>query len=86
MTANADFGSSALGLLARVVALAVLAVGTVVALVFFFAAALVVGVMVLGALAAMRLAPKHRPARDEFLEARRTPTGWVVETSARSKS
>ena len=84
MTASADFGSSALGLIARFVALSVLAVGTVLALVFFFAAAVIVGVMVLGALAAIRLSPQR--TREDMLEARRTPTGWVVETSAHSKS
>jgi hypothetical protein len=86
MTANTDFGSSALGIIGRFVALAVLAIGTVLALVFFFAAALVVGVMVLGALAAMRLMPKRATGRDDVLEARQTPSGWVVETAARNKS
>ena len=50
MTANAaDFGSAALGAFARAAGLLALAIGTALAFVFAFAAALVVGVMIAGA-------------------------------------
>jgi len=84
MTANAaDFGSATLSALMRAAGLMVLAIGATLALVFAFAAAAVVGVMVAGAALAIRLWPR-RPASvgaDGVLEARQTPNGWVVETS-----
>lgn len=88
MTANAaDFGSSALTAFARAAGLAALVVGAVLALMFAFAAALVVGLMIAGAALAMRLWPQRKEAAaGEVLEARRTPSGWVVETAARRKS
>lgn len=84
MTANAaDFGASTLSTLARALGLAVLALGAVLAFVFAFVAALVVGLMIFGAALAMRLTPRRAPAAAPgVLNARRTPTGWVVETSA----
>jgi hypothetical protein len=43
--------------------------------------------MILGAAVAMRFAPRAKPAgAPGVLEARRTPTGWVVETGAKRKS
>jgi hypothetical protein len=87
MNATADFGSSALSAFGRAAGLVALAVGAALALVFAFAAALVVGVMVLGAAIAMRFAPRRKPAgQPDVLEARRTPTGWVVEAAAKRKS
>ena len=87
MNATADFGSSALTAFARAAGLVVLAAGAALALMFAFAAALVVGIMILGAAIAMRFAPRRKPAQaPEFLEARATPTGWVVETAAKRKS
>jgi hypothetical protein len=88
MTANAaDFGSSALSAFLRAVGLVALAVGAALALVFAFFAALVVGLMIAGAALAMRLSPRRRrdaaPKQPGVLEARRTPTGWVVETVAK---
>jgi hypothetical protein len=86
MAATADFGSTALSAFARAAGLAALAIGAALALVFAFAAALVVGLMILGAAIAMRFTPRRKPAGPEVLEARRTPTGWVVETATHSKS
>lgn len=87
MTATADFGSSALSAFARAAGLLALAVGAALALVFAFAAALVVGLMILGAAIAMRFTPRRKQAAGaDLLEARRTPTGWVVETGASRKS
>lgn len=83
MTANAaDFGSAALSAFLRAVGLVALAVGSALALVFAFAAAIVIGLMVGGAALAMRLWPRRRlaAASPGVLEARRTPDGWVVET------
>lgn len=89
MTANdADFGSAALAAFARAAGLLALAIGAAFALAFAFAAALVVGIMVAGAALAMRLWPRRRAetADPDVLEARRTPTGWVVETAAKRKA
>jgi hypothetical protein len=87
MNATADFGSSAFSAVARAAGLLALAVGAALALVFAFAAALVVGLMILGAAIAMRFTPQRKPAgAPGVLEARRTPTGWVVEAAAKRKS
>lgn len=88
MNATADFGSTALGAFGRAAALLALVVGAALALVFAFAAALVVGIMILGAAIAMRLTPrrKAKPSGPEVLEARRTAEGWVVETATQRKS
>jgi hypothetical protein len=90
MTANAtDFGSAALNAFLRAAGLVALAIGTALALVFAFAAALVVGLMIAGAALAMSLWPRRAaPATSapDVLEARHTPAGWVVETSAKRKS
>lgn len=85
MTANAaDFGSSALSAFGRAIAVLALTVGAALAFVFAFVAAVVVGLMVLGAALAIRFAPR-RPstATPGVLDARQTPTGWVVETTRR---
>ncbi|MBC7768270.1 MAG: hypothetical protein H7124_05740 [Phycisphaerales bacterium] len=90
MTANAvDFGSAALSAFLRAAGLVVLAIGAALAFIFAFAAAAIVGLMVTGAAIAMRFWPRRRrapAAGPEVLEARRTPTGWVVETVASRKS
>ncbi len=88
MTANAaDFGSSALSAFLRAAGLLALTVGAALALVFAFAAALVVGLMIAGAALAMRIWPRREEAAaGGVLEARRTPTGWVVETNAKRKA
>ncbi len=83
MTATADFGSSAFTLFARITAFTLLAIGAVLALMFAFAAALVVGLMILGAAVAMRFS--RRRAEPGVLDARRTPSGWVVEGHAARK-
>jgi hypothetical protein len=90
MTANtADLGSSALSAFLRAAGLVALAVGAALALVFAFAAAVVVGLMVAGAAVVMRFWPRRKDAASAgpgVLEARRTPTGWVVETAAKRNS
>jgi len=88
MNATADFGSTALSAFARAAGLVALAVGAALALVFAFAAALVVGLMIAGAALAMRFAPRRKSASNgpDVLEARRTPSGWVVETATRPKA
>lgn len=81
MTANAaDFGSAALGAFLRAVGLLALAAGAVLALIFAFAAAVVVGLMITGAAITMHFWPRRRDASSQVLEARATPNGWVVET------
>lgn len=84
MTAAADFGSSLLSSLIRTVGLMLVALGVVLAFMFAFAAAAVIGVMIAGAALAMRLWPRRsaRTSEDGVLEARRTPQGWVVETAS----
>jgi hypothetical protein len=82
MTATAEFNTSLLGALARAAGLALLAVGAALAFMFAFAAALAIGLLIFGAALAMRFWP-HRKSGSEVLEARRTPTGWVVETAAK---
>ncbi len=88
MNASADFGSTALSAFVRAAGLLVLTIGAALALMFAFAAALVVGIMILGAAIAMRLAPRRsrNAGGVEVLEAHRTPAGWVVETATRSKA
>lgn len=89
MTANAaDFGSAALNAFLRAAGLVALAIGTALAFVFAFAAALVVGVMIAGAALTMRFWPRRRQATagaPDVLEARSTPDGWVVEAAAKRK-
>lgn len=89
MTANTvDLGSSALSAFLRAAGLVILALGAALAFIFAFAAAVVVGLMVAGAALVMRFWPKRRVVATgpEVLEARRTPTGWVVETLGQRKS
>jgi hypothetical protein len=87
MNATADFGSNALSAFGRAVGFVALAVGAALALVFAFAAALVVGLMIAGAAIALRFAPgRKHGAGPQILEARRTPAGWVVETATQRKA
>jgi len=89
VTANAaDFGSAALNALLRAVGLIALAVGAALALMFAFAAAVVVSLMIAGAAVAMSLRPRRAAKANgpEILDARRTPSGWVVESAASRKS
>jgi len=86
MTATAaDTGSSALAALMRGLGVAALGLGAALALFFALAAGLVVGLMVAGASLALRLWPRAKGGAEgpQLLEARRTPSGWVVETTAR---
>jgi hypothetical protein len=87
MTANAaDLGSAALGAFLRAAGAVALAVGAALALVFAFFAALVVALMIAGAAVAIRFWPRRRDGAGApgVLEARRTPSGWVVETTRKS--
>lgn len=82
MTATAEFNSSLLAAFARAAGLVLLAVGAILAFMFAFVAALVIGVVILGAALAMRFWPRQQTS-EAVLEARRTPDGWVVETAAK---
>lgn len=86
MTATADFGPSLWNAFARTAGVALLAIGAALAFMFAFAAALVVGIMIAGAALAIRFTPRRAAAEDGVLEARRTPTGWVVETTPKRPS
>ncbi len=87
MTTTADFGSAALNAFLRAVGVLVLGVGAALAFVFAFAAALVIGLMIAGAAFALRVWPRRADASGaDILEARRTPSGWVVESAAKRKS
>ncbi|MEZ6022513.1 MAG: hypothetical protein R3C16_03645 [Hyphomonadaceae bacterium] len=87
MTNAAAHGTSPFTIALRALGLAGLAIGVALALVFAFAAALVVGLMIAGAAVAMRFArPKPPSEGPQVLEAHRTPDGWVVETGAKRKS
>lgn len=84
MSTTADSALSALG---KGLAFAALIIGCAVAFAFAAAAAVVVGLMILGAAVALKLQPQPaRATSPDVLEARRTPTGWVVETGTQRKS
>jgi hypothetical protein len=88
MPATASDVSAALfSTLARAAGLALLIVGAGLALMFAFAAALVVGLLILGAAVALRFFPVKPTDAGQpgVLDARQTPDGWVVETQARRK-
>lgn len=83
MTAAADSFPAALSAFVRAAGFAALALGVVLALAFAAAAAAVIGFLIAGAALAHRFWPKRaRAEAPQVLEARRTPTGWVVEASA----
>lgn len=83
-TTAADASATVFATLARAAGLALLIVGAGLALMFAFAAALVVGLLILGAAAALRFFPgKPATAEGGTLNARQTPDGWVVETDKR---
>jgi len=80
----ADASAALFATLARAAGLALLIVGVGLALMFAFAAALVVGLLILGAAVALRFFPGKRVGAGEpgVLDARQTPDGWVVEAQA----
>ncbi len=87
MISTADFGASMLAAFARAAGLVLLAIGAVLAFFFAFAAAIVVALMITGAALALRLWPRRdERSGGEVLEARRTASGWVVETNAKRAS
>ena len=66
--------------------LAVFAVLIVMALLVAFTAAAVVGLIITTAMLILRLGAPKRPLEgDLVLEGRRTPEGWVVEATPRSR-
>lgn len=82
-TTAADVSAALFSTLARAAGLTLLIVGAGLALMFAFAAALVVGLLILGAAVALRFFPGKRAAEaGGVLDARQTPDGWVVETQA----
>jgi hypothetical protein len=78
-----ETGNAALSAFVRAAGLAFLVFGAVLAFMFAAATAVVIGLMVIGAAIALRLAPKRAPARTDVLDAHHTPAGWVVETARR---
>lgn len=87
MPTLADANSGPLAAMWRALGVTALIVGAGLALMFAFAAALVVGLMIGGAALALRFFPGRRrraPDGPDVLDARRTPHGWVVETQRKS--
>jgi hypothetical protein len=78
-----ETGSAVLSTFVRAACLAALVIGAVVLFMFAAAAAVVIGLMVVGAGIALRFAPRRSDGNSELLDARHTPTGWVVETAQR---
>ncbi|WP_395645773.1 hypothetical protein [Terricaulis sp.] len=75
-----DPASAAFRMVTRVLLWTTFLVGAAFLAVFAFAAAVAVGLMIMGAAIALRFAPRRAEVRaDGVLDARRTPTGWVVE-------
>ena len=78
-----ETGNAALSAFVRAAGLAALVFGAVLVFMFAAAAAVVIGLMVVGAAIALRLAPKRPATQTDILDARQTPAGWVVETARR---
>jgi hypothetical protein len=78
-----ETGNAALSAFVRAAGLAALVFGAVLVFMFAAAAAVVIGLLVIGAAIALRFAPKPAAAPSNVLDARQTPAGWVVETSRR---
>lgn len=79
-----ETGNAALNAFVRAAGLAALVFGAVLVFMFAAAAAVVIGLMVIGAAIALGLAPKRAPTtQSDVLDARPTPAGWVVETARR---
>ena len=78
-----ETGNAALSAFVRAAGLAALVFGAVLVFMFAAAAAVVIGLMVVGAAIALRLTPKRATAQSDVLDARHTPAGWVVETARR---
>ncbi len=79
-----ETGNAALSAFVRAAGLAALVFGAVLVFMFAAAAAVVIGVLVIGAAIALRFAPKRAAPQSNILDARQTPAGWVVETSRKS--
>ena len=82
-TTLTETGAAALSAFVRSAGLAVLVLGAVLVFMFAAAATAIVGLMVLGAAIALRFAPRRVESPSDVLDARHTPSGWVVETSRR---
>lgn len=79
-----ETGNAALSAFVRAAGLAALVFGAVLVFMFAAAAAVVIGLLVVGAAIALRFMPKRAPTENNILDARQTPAGWVVETSRKS--
>ncbi len=81
---TADAGIRIANAIAQAIGVVFLAIGSAIAIAFAAGAALTVACMVAVVALASRLWPKRRPrAEAVVLEARKTPSGWVVESAAR---
>lgn len=79
-----DAGLRLVNAFGQAAGVAFLALGSAIAITFAAAAALTVGCMVAIVALASRLWPKQRPGPEALvLDARKTPSGWVVESAAR---
>ena len=78
-----ETGNAALSAFVRAAGLAALVFGAVLVFMFAAAAAVVIGLMVVGAAIVLRMAPKRPATQTNILDARQTPAGWVVETARR---
>jgi hypothetical protein len=81
---TADAGVRIVNAIGQAIGVTFLALGSAIAIAFAAAAALTVGCMVAVVALASRLWPRRRPiAEAVVLDARKTPSGWVVESAAR---
>ncbi|MES1200575.1 MAG: hypothetical protein ABUS57_03905 [Pseudomonadota bacterium] len=83
-TLTADHPSP-FGAALRALGLSLLGLAAILAFVFAAAAALVIGLVVAGAALALHFMPRRVAPTPDVLEARKTPTGWVVETNAQRR-
>ncbi|MES1199455.1 MAG: hypothetical protein ABUS48_05675 [Pseudomonadota bacterium] len=74
------------GMAVRLLGMMILGLAAMLAFVFAAAAALVIGLVVVGAALALHIAPpRDRRGDPKLLEARVTPSGWVVEAGAKRR-
>ncbi|HVZ98825.1 MAG TPA: hypothetical protein VG841_00770 [Caulobacterales bacterium] len=84
-TTVSDDHHSFFGMAVRILGMAILGLAAILALAFAAAAALVIGLVVVGAALALHIAPPRPRSEGALLEARVTPSGWVVETGAKRR-
>ncbi|HVY84883.1 MAG TPA: hypothetical protein VG943_07105 [Caulobacterales bacterium] len=83
-TTMSDQHHSLFGMAVRLLGMTILGLAAMLAIVFAAAAALVIGLIVVGAALALHMAPP-RAQDPKLLEARVTPNGWVVEGAKRRR-